>query len=233
MLGPGLPRVVKYLIIANAVVFLWQLITQLTGDTMVIRFFGLTPYLVVRHLYLWQLVTYLFLHAGLFHILINMFVLWMFGSELERIWGERAFLKFYLFSGVAAGVLSVIVNPFSTIPTIGASGAVYGVLAAYGVSFPERYVYLYFLIPVKVKYFVAGLGLLAFLSALSAPGSMVAHIAHLGGFAFGFLYLKGWVSPSRLREKYYRWKLGRMRRKFRVYEQKEERKRRDDDFWIN
>ncbi|HLV02384.1 MAG TPA: rhomboid family intramembrane serine protease [Acidobacteriota bacterium] len=234
-LGPRISPVVKYLIIANVVVFLWQTLASLVGSYEIIRIFGLTPYLVIARLYFWQLVTYLFLHGDLLHILFNMFALWMFGSELERYLGSSEFLKFYFITGVGAGLFSLLFHPFSTIPTIGASGAIYGILMAYGMMFPNRYVYLYFLFPVKVKYFVAVLGLIAFLSALSASQSPVDNFAHLGGMLFAFLYLKGLLSLSNIRQNYYRWKLKKMRSRFEVHEgrRNDPPRRRDDDYWIN
>jgi membrane associated rhomboid family serine protease len=231
--GPAITRMVKLLIIANVAVFLWQMLAGFAGGYGVIRIFGLTPYLVLSKLYFWQLVTYLFLHGGIGHIFFNMFALWMFGSELERYWGPRAFLRFYFVTGIGAGILSVLADPSGMAPTIGASGAIYGVLMAYGMMFPDRYVYLYFLFPVKVKYFVAVLGLIAFFSSLNAPGSTIAHVAHLGGMLVAFLYLKRWLSISGIKQAYYRWKLRRMRSKFKVYDRGESRRRKDDDFWIN
>ena len=232
--GPAITRMVKILIIINVVIFLWQSLASLVGSFEVIQIFGLTPYLVLRRLFLWQLGTYLFLHGDLWHIFFNMFALWMFGSELERYWGPKAFLKFYFVTGVGAGVLSVLADPSGMSPTIGASGAVYGILMAYGMMFPERQVYLYFLFPVKVKYFVGVLGLIAFFSSLNAPGSTIAHVAHLGGMIFAFLYLKGWLSLGGIRQSYYRWKLGRMKSKFKVYKKESTPSdRKKDDFWIN
>lgn len=222
---------VKYLVIANLAVFVWQ---SFAGAPEIVQIFGLTPYLVIRKLFLWQLMTYLFLHGDFFHVLFNMFALWMFGSELERHWGSREFLKFYLITGMGAGVFSVVLEPGSLIPTIGASGAVYGILMAYGMMFPERYIYLYFLFPVKVKYFVAALGLLAFVSTLGSPGSTIAHIAHLGGMVVAFLYLRHWLSLSGIRQAYYRWRMKKLRSKFRVYKgEDKDRQKREDDFWIN
>lgn len=234
-IGPGLTPMVRWLVLINAAVFFWQILAGIVGSGQIIQIFGLTPYLFLTQLFLWQVVTYLFLHGDFWHIFFNMFALWMFGSELERYWGSRTFLKFYFITGVGAGLLSVIFDPFSLAPTIGASGAIYGILMAYGMMFPERYVYLYFLFPVKVKYFVAVLGLIAFVSALSSPGSTVAHVAHLGGMVFAFFFLKGWLSLSTLRQSYYRWRLKRMRDRFKVYESERStrERRREDDFWIN
>ena len=227
-IGPNLTAMVKTLVIACVASFFLQ---QLVGAKMIL-IFGLTPYLVAVKFFLWQLFTYLFLHGGLWHLLFNMLALWMFGSDLERRWGSRQFLRFYLITGMGAGLLSILVHPFSQNPTIGASGAVYGILMAYGMLFPDRLVYLYFLFPIKVKYFVAFLGAMAFLSAWSAPGGPIAHIAHLGGMIFGFLYLRGWLTLSGLRQTYSRWKIRRMRSRFEVLDRKRPRPPKDD-YWIH
>ena len=227
-MGPNLPPMVKKLVIACGATYLLQML----GDgRWMIGIFGLTPLSVLAKLSVWQIATYLFLHGGFGHLFWNMFALWMFGSELERYWGSRQFLKFFLITGMGAGVLSIAFEPLSLIPTIGASGSVYGILMAYGMMFPERLVYLYFLFPVKVKYFIAVLSVITFVSAFGSSGSTVAHVAHLGGMIVAFLYLKGWLSVSRLRQDYYRWRLKRMRDRFKVYDG--ERRKREDDFWIN
>ncbi|MEE8160614.1 MAG: rhomboid family intramembrane serine protease [Acidobacteriota bacterium] len=225
---PQLTPMVKYLVIACVATSLLQ---WLGAGREMVEFFGLTPYLVLSKLFLWQIVTYLFLHGGFGHLFWNMFALWMFGCELERYWGSKEFLRYFLITGMGAGVLSIVFQPFSEIPTIGASGAIYGILMAFGLMFPERLVYLYFLFPVKVKYFVAVLGGMTFLSALSSSGGPIAHIAHLGGMVFGFLYMKGLLSPSGVRQVYFRWKLKRMRKRFKVYDG--EKRKPKDDFWIN
>ncbi|HXK62621.1 MAG TPA: rhomboid family intramembrane serine protease [Acidobacteriota bacterium] len=239
-IGPSLTPTVKYLVIACVITFL----AQIPAPRAMVQFFGLTPYLVVSQLFVWQPFTYLFLHAGFFHLLFNMFGLWMFGSELERYWGSRKFLGFFFFTGAGAGLLSILAHPFSPIPTIGASGAIYGILMAYGMMFPDRLVYVSFLIPVKVKYFVALLGAIAFLSALSSSGTAIDHFAHLGGMVFAFLYMKGWTTPGRIQESYYKWRLRRMERRFRVLDGGRDDKprppytdprsrRKEDDYWIN
>ncbi len=139
---------------------------------------------------IWQPFTYMFMHGNIWHVLINMFVLWMFGSELESIWGKGEFLKYYFITGVGSGLIWLlfnIVNPNSIL--IGASGAVYGILLAFGMMFPNRTVYLYFLFPVKVKYFVIFLGAMAFVSSLG-QGSNISHLTHLSGMIIGYIYLK-------------------------------------------
>ena len=227
-MGPTLTPTVKKLVITCAGVYLLQF---LSAGQIIEGIFGLTPYWVISKLFVWQIGTYLLLHGGFGHLFWNMFALWMFGCELERYWGSRELFKFFLVTGMGAGLLLVIVQPFSTIPTIGASGSIYGILMAYGLMFPERHVYLYFLFPIKVKYFVSVLGVIVFVSAFSAPGSSIAHMAHLGGMLVGFFYVKGWLSVSGVRQGYHRWRLKRMRNRFKVHDG--QKPRRKDDFWIN
>jgi len=135
---------------------------------------------------IYQIITYMFVHGGFWHLFFNMFVLWMFGSEIEATWGSKSFGRMYLLAGLAGAALTLIVHSGQTIPMVGASGAIYGVLAAYWVMFPNRTVYIYFLFPVKVKWFVPGMMLLGLLFG----GSNVAHMAHLGGAVCGLLYTK-------------------------------------------
>lgn len=225
---------VKYLVIINTVVFIWQFVSRIGGSGYgFITTFGLVPAAALGKLHFWQLGTYLFLHADFWHLFFNMFALWMFGTELEKRWGQRTFARYFFITGIGAGILSVLANPSSTIPTIGASGAIYGVLLAYGLMFPERYVYLYFLFPVKVKYFVGVLGIITFLMALSDQGSAISHIAHLGGMLIGLIYLKGWFSYREVRSQFARWKISRRRKDFKVHENDKPPRKRDDDYWIN
>src|SRR5262245_49956249 len=187
---------------------------------------GLVPMWVVREKYVWQLATYMFVHAGLFHILFNMLALWMFGTELERIWGTRYFLKFYFVTGVGAAVLTVLLSllPFQwaailwTTPIVGASGAIYGLLLAYALYFPDRPIYMYLVFPIPAKYFVMIIGVLTFYSSMS-DSSGVANATHLGGLLVGYLYLKGARFRPLEEAKYWylRWKMIRTRKKFDVY----------------
>jgi membrane associated rhomboid family serine protease len=138
----------------------------------------------------WQLVTYMFMHGGLLHLLFNMFALWMFGMELENSWGSRKFLVYYLVCGVGAGLANLFIAPLfgPPAPTIGASGAIYGVLIAFGMLFPDRMILISFLIPIRARYFVLiYIGLEIF--ALKSSGDGIAHFAHLGGAAIGYIYL--------------------------------------------
>ena len=194
--GGGVSSAIKILIVANVSVFFLETLLEL-GSTFTM-FFGLVPKYLWSNLYIWQPFTYLFLHGGIWHLFINMLVLWMFGSEIERYWGRREFLGFYFITGVGSGILTALFSLESTIPVVGASGAIYGVLLAYGMMFPNRVIYLYFLIPVKVKYFVLFIGGIAFISSLTDTGSAVSHLTHLSGMAIGFLYMKSNVRISNL-----------------------------------
>ena len=189
-LGPlgSLPPAIKNIIFLNGIIFLMQVINHSLGYV-IIENFALNPVDVIYHFKIWQLVTYMFLHGGFWHVFFNMFVLWMFGSELEREWGTKEFVKYYFLTGIGAGVINILL---SSAPTIGASGAVYGVMLAYALRYPDRLVYIYFLFPVKVKYLMAFLVLVSFFSTFGSSGDGIAHAAHLGGILVGFLYLKYW-----------------------------------------
>jgi len=179
---------IKILIWINVGLFLLKLISQSQID--LARIFGLSPNTVWPMI--WQPVTYMFIHGDIFHVLINMFVLWMFGSEMESIWGRNEFLKYYFVTGVGSGLVWLLLNISSNHDTvlIGASGAVYGILMAYGLMFPNRTVYLYFIIPVKVKWFVIFIGAIAFFSSMNAGSSNISHLTHLSGMVIGYIYLK-------------------------------------------
>ncbi len=196
--GGMLPPVIKTLLIANAAVFLLTYF----ASPIITRYFGLVPKAVWSQFMVWQLVTYMFLHGGFFHILYNMFILWMFGSDLERTWGSREFLKYYAVCGIGAGLFNVLFQPTSMIPIIGASGAIYGVLVAFALLFPDRTVFLYFLFPIKVKYLVIILVVIEFFASMSSAQSGIAHLAHLGGALVGFVYIKGFLQGRSLKWKF-------------------------------
>ncbi|MCF7833070.1 MAG: rhomboid family intramembrane serine protease [Candidatus Marinimicrobia bacterium] len=183
-LTPG----IRVLIITNALIFLLGWIFPQLNKYMVI-YGGLVPDLFTKHFFLWQPISYMFLHGGFMHLFFNMFALWMFGTELESQWGTKFFLKFYFISGIGAGILSAIIQPASQIPIIGASGAIYGLLLAFGLMYPNRIVYLNFLIPIKVKYFVMIFAAIELFSSIGGGGDGVAHLTHLSGMAFGYLFL--------------------------------------------
>ena len=178
---------IKLLISINFLIFLLQSISN--QERILFQLFGIVPSNTVFNFMIWQPFTYLFFHGGIWHVLINMFVLWMFGSELEKIWGKKIFLKYYFFTGIGSGIITVIFSLNSSIPVVGASGAVYGILLAYGLIFPERRVYLYFLIPIKVKYFIFFIGFIAFFSSFGSNDG-VSHLTHLSGMIIGLIYLK-------------------------------------------
>lgn len=178
---------IKILVSVNFGVFLLQTISG--AESLFFPLFGLVPKLVWSQFMLWQPFTYLFFHGGVWHVLINMFVLWMFGSELERLWGKTHFLKFYFVTGVGAGIVTALFGLNSLTPIVGASGAVYGILLAYGLTYPNRTVYLYGIIPIKSLWFVIGIGTIAFMSSFDNV-SQISHLTHLSGMVIGYLMLK-------------------------------------------
>jgi membrane associated rhomboid family serine protease len=216
--------VVKKLLIANVAVFVASFLGQALGLNALFRQLMLTPRDVTSGFAIWQLGTYMFLHAGFWHILFNMFGLWMFGGELERTWGSRRFLNYYLLTGIGAGLTIVLLGPSSPIPTVGASGAIYGILLAYGVLWPNRIIlvpiFFFFFVPIPAKYLVMILGGIAFLSTLSGPGDFISHSGHLGGMLWGFAYLRGRPYWFELRNRYYRCRRQRLQRQFQVYMRK-------------
>jgi membrane associated rhomboid family serine protease len=217
--GPGpMTPAVKWLIIANVVMFLATL-----AYGRIVPYLGLSPELIVERLWVWQLATYLFLHGGFTHILFNMLGIWMFGVELERLWGTRQFLKYYAITGIGAGLTVLAVGillgsdsvTYRAI-TIGASGALYGLLVAFAFYYPDRPLLMFFLFPIPAKYFVMIVGAMAF---LSTPNQGVSETAHLGGLVIGYLYLRagrGGLSAE-LKYRYLKWRMNRLRRKFDVY----------------
>ena len=183
---------IKVIISVNFGIFVLQSLSQ--SEALFFPLFGLVPKLVWSDRMIWQPFTYLFLHGGVWHILINMFVLWMFGGELERLWGKHEFLKFYFITGIGSGLVTLLFDLQSMTPIVGASGAVYGVLLAYGLTYPNRTVYLYGIIPVKSIWFVLGIGLIAFMSSFNNM-SQISHMTHLSGMLIGYFMLK---KPFRL-----------------------------------
>jgi membrane associated rhomboid family serine protease len=230
--GPPLTRMVKYLVVLTSVVFLLTYVpAQLFGWAYPYAWFGLRPYEVTHRLLLWQVVTYLFLHAGWFHIIFNLFALWMFGSDLERLWGSSQFLFYFFLTGIGAGLFDVLLQPSSLSTTIGNSGAVYGLLLAYGVLFPDRPIFLWLIVPKKAKWFAVIMGAVEFVSSFSTPGSGISHVAHLGGMLFGFLYLRAPGLTQRGQLRYHEWRRARLRKKFELYRREHEKD--DAGPWIN
>ena len=216
----NLTSVVKFVIVINGCIWFF-LIVVLQGlfldKSYVFYFLGLTPEKIFSHFWLWQIFTYLFVHApGFFHIFFNMFALWMFGSELERLWGSRFFLAYYICCGVGAGLIYLLslfiglvffnVNPTTlTTPMVGASGAIFGVLFAYGLIFSERIIYFMMIFPIKARHFTLLIGLIEFVSLInSGVGSPISHLAHLSGFLSGFLFLQMWKTVQNFRVRQWR-----------------------------
>lgn len=243
---PPFTKAVKWLILINAGMFLLTTLLKALspdfGETLFLVL-ALIPATVMRG-WMFQLVTYSFLHAGILHILFNMLWLWWFGATLEMDWGRKRFLEFYFFCVVGAALVTVAVsytglggiNPGT--PTVGASGGILGILMAFGMLHGNQEIWL-FPIPfsIRAKYFVAGVAFFTLIEAISASGARhgqnVAYVAHLGGLLFGFLYIK--FLPRRgltfgaseryfsIRNSYYRWKRRRAARKFEVYMRKHNR----------
>lgn len=226
----NMPPVVKNLLIINVLFFLATLamhqLTRILG-----AFYIDSPYFEP-----WQVVTHMFMHGGFTHIFFNMFALWMFGTAIERVWGPKRFLIYYMVCGLGAYVLHTAVtawqvheivqdlgpeaiemvksqgmnlwasgrnftnpelghlNAIYNVPVVGASGAIFGLLLAFGMMFPNmRLIMLFFPVPIKAKYFVIGYGVLELISGVAnRPGDNVAHFAHLGGMIFGFFLIKYW-----------------------------------------
>jgi membrane associated rhomboid family serine protease len=204
--GYGLTPVIKNLIIVIIAVFLLQKMAEISGLEIYIYYFALIPYLVIKQYFLWQLITYIFLHGGFFHILFNLLGLWMFGGELENYFGSKKFLFYFLFCGIGAGICTVLFTPslYQRIPVIGASGAIYGILLAFGWLFPNRPIYIYFLFPIPAKYFVIIFGLIEFFSSFGGLGGGVSHLTHLGGLLFGLLFMVYPTVRQKIRREYYK-----------------------------
>ncbi len=204
---------IKLIVSINFLIFILQSLSGM--EDLLFSVFGIVPSRTFGKLMLWQPFTYLFFHGGIWHVLINMFVLWMFGSELEKYWGKREFLKFFFITGVGSGLVTILFSLGSSIPVVGASGAIYGVLLAYGLLFPNRLVYLYFLIPIKVKYLVILIGTVTFFSSLNPEQSSVSHLTHLSGMVIGFIYLRSNINWSTIN-------------RFLIYRRDEIKRRYDD-----
>jgi len=238
-IGGFFPFGVKWLLILNCAIFIVFFFFGIMAERAtreVLQVLGLRASMFVRGA-LWQPFTYMFLHdpGGFGHILFNMLTLWMFGADLERDWGTRRFLKYYLVCGVGAGLCDVTVNLIlgsTNISTIGSSGAIYGILLAFGLLYPTRTVYFSFLFPIQARYFVLIMGLIAFMSSFNRQ-TAVSNVAHLGGMLFGYLYLRSGLRGFErdLLGRYQQWRRRRLQQKFKVYMRKQDH--RDRDRWVN
>ncbi len=225
---PTLTPVTKALMIACGAVWLIQfLLGPVLRMADLSWLFGVVPASVVQG-WLWQPLTYMFLHSPtqISHLLLNLLILWMVGGDLERHWGARRYLTYYLVCGAGAGIFVTVVGLWSRpdVPTIGASGAIYGLLLAYGMIFSERVILFMFIFPMRARTLAWILFFIAFVSAWGQRASNVSYIAHLGGMVVGYLFIKrAWRVGDLYRD--VRWRI--RRRKFRVTPPV------DDDRWVN
>jgi membrane associated rhomboid family serine protease len=241
---------VKLLVLICTGVFLVQILVRLIADPgielhYIVQIFGLVPSAFTHGLRFWQPFTYMFLHdsRSIWHILINMLFLWMFGRELELVWGKQRFLNYFFLCGAGAGLIEVIVKtipvffgrPPSDIPTIGASGAIFGILIANAVLFPDRRIWLLPLpITIPMRPYVAVMGAIEFFGTLGTGGDNVSHICHLGGMLVGYIYLRRGSFMYNVRNSVTDWRLQRNRKRFEVFmkKHKDEPPSRPDS-WVN
>lgn len=257
-----LPTVVKHLLIINVLMYLATItftrfnidLTNILG----LHFFKASDFRI------YQIITYMFMHGNFGHLFFNMFALWMFGNTLENLWGSKRFLLFYMVCGIGAGLCQELVQyiqyanslaPYSTVnlgghivtmdtylnmmTTVGASGAIYGLLLAFGMMFPNSMIYFYFLIPIKAKWFVIGYAVIELITGLTGVDN-VAHFAHLGGMLFGLLLILYWkknpAGPNKdfrkLKDVFQSWKQKSNLKYTRYEEVKEERNvpRSDEEY---
>jgi membrane associated rhomboid family serine protease len=238
---------VKLLVLVCAGVFLVQTLIDLflgpRGTSWVNHFFGLVALGPIPGLRVWQPFTYIFLHGGLFHLLINMLFLWMFGRELELVWGKRRFLNFFFLCGVGAGLIEILIKVVpmawghtpSDVPTVGASGAIFGILMANAILFPDRRIWLFPLpVTMPMRPYVAVMGAIEFFATLGSGGDSVAHLCHLGGMLIGYIYLRRGSFLYSVRNSVSDWQYRRNRKRFEVYinKHKNEPPSRPDR-WVN
>ncbi|HTC66152.1 MAG TPA: rhomboid family intramembrane serine protease [Candidatus Acidoferrum sp.] len=238
---------VKLIVLICSGVFLLQTLADiLLGGVpayhLIVQTFGLIPDAVIHGLRIWQPATYIFLHGGLFHLLINMLMLWMFGRELEQVWGKRRFLNYFFLCGVGAGLIEVIIKtiatlfgkPASLVPTIGASGAIFGILIANAILFPDRRIWLIPLpVTIPMRPYVAVMAAIEFFGTLSSGGDNVSHLCHLGGMLVGYIYLRRGSFLYNVRNSVTDWKVQRNKKKFQVYMNKQKDPPSRPDNWVN
>lgn len=184
----ALPPVIKLLMGLQVAGFL---IAWLVGPQ-INDLFGLVPRHVLHDRWIWQPFTYLFLHGSFWHLLFNLFALWMFGMPVEAQWGGKDFLKYYFLCGAGAALCTIAFTPGSAAPTIGSSGSVYGLIVAFAMLYPDAVVYLYFLIPVRAIHMAVLFAALEFFAGLSGSKPGIANFAHFGGMAVGYFYIRWW-----------------------------------------
>jgi membrane associated rhomboid family serine protease len=241
------PPAIKTLLIACAAVFAFQTFLQIAFGGQALgafnHYLGLVPYAVL-HGYIWQLGTYIFLHGSIWHLLFNLLFLWMFGRDLERTWGARKFYTYFFICGIGAGVVNVMVKGVlaaygigSTMvpPTIGASGAIFGILLAMAILFPHQQVWIIpFPVTLSMRVYVLIMGAVEFYFTLETPGDGVSHICHLGGMLAGYIYLRRGSFLYNFRNYFSDWQRRRLKKKFDVYVRQHREKPPDrPDNWVN
>jgi len=237
---------VKLLVLICAGVFVVQTLADLligpVARSWINHFFGLVPLGPIPGLRIWQPFTYIFLHGGPLHLLLNMLWLWMFGRELELVWGKRRFLNYFFLCGVGAGLIEIAVKTLpmfwghrpSDVPTIGASGAIFGILMANAVLFPDRRVWLFPLpVAIPMRPYVAVIAAIEFFFTLGSGGDNVAHLCHLGGMLVGYIYLRRGSFLYSVRNSVTDWKIQRNKRRFQVYMNKHKEPPSRPDRWVN
>lgn len=191
-----LPTGVKHLLIVNCLMFAILYVGRMSLHINLNALLGLYTPLSSGLFRLWQLITYMFMHANFSHLLFNMFALWMFGYVLENFWGTKRFVIYYFVCGIGAALFSILLSFTGLMPGIhnivGASGAVYGILLAFGMMFPDERIYLYFFVPIKAKWFVVLFAIIEIIQGVFYTSDGVAHFAHLGGMLFGLLLILWW-----------------------------------------
>lgn len=219
------PPGTKWLIIINVAVFVLCYLGGAAVQRPANAYLALSAAGAIKYFLITQVFTYMFVHYATMHVLFNMLGLWFFGVPIEQSWGTRRFVKFYLLCGVVAGVCVLVVNMLVgdwLTPTIGASGAIFGVLVAFGILFPDTMILMFFLFPMKAKYAVM-IYVAVELLATFGPNTGVSTVAHLGGAAFAYVYLKQRMPSLHLPDlggAYRQWKLQRAKKKFQVYMKK-------------
>lgn len=197
-----IPVVTRNLLIINFLAFIAMLVLRQMNIVDLNSLCGL-HFFMAQDFHVFQLVTYMFMHGGWEHIILNMFMLWMFGAVMERVWGPKRFIFYYIFCGIGAGIMQEIAqffyiwlfgfNQSISLTTVGASGAIYSLLLAFGMMFPDEKMFIIPIpVPIKAKWMVLGSIAIELFSALATPGDQVAHIAHLGGMIFGFFLIRYW-----------------------------------------
>ncbi len=233
--GPGITPTVRNLIIINIALYVLKLLAAFIPIwNSFLSTLALQPAAIFHRFAIWQILSYMFLHGNFFHIFFNLFTLWMFGCEVERYLGSRGFLRFYLLSGIGAACMHLLINSSSSTPVIGASGAIYGVLIAFAVLFPDRTItlLLFFVLPIqiKAKYLVSIFLLISIFSGIESQifgvSDGIAHLAHLGGAFTGYVLIRGrslfslWLLE--IRKKWAWRRMAAQKRKQRILQEKQQ-----------